>query len=46
MADHEDEIKVLNRYIQEADLERRVKEVAELISSDVARGDDDGDVAM
>ena len=46
MADHEDEIMVLNRYIQEADLERRVKEVAELVSSDMTAGAGDEEVVM
>ena len=46
MADHVDEIAVLERYIQEADLERRIKEVAELISSDIASGGEVDDVVM
>ena len=35
MEDHEDEIKVLSRYRDEADLERRIKEIAELVSVDI-----------
>jgi len=41
MADHENEIKVLSRYISHADLERRVKEVAELVKLDGEAVDDD-----
>jgi hypothetical protein len=38
MKDHEDEIAVLERYIGEAGLEERVKEVAELVRRDVEVG--------
>jgi nuclear pore complex protein Nup133 len=46
MADHGAEIEVLNRYILEADLERRVKEVAELVSNDIANEAEDEDMDM
>lgn len=35
MRDHQDEISLLERYIDEAGLEARVKEVAELVKRDV-----------
>jgi nuclear pore complex protein Nup133 len=38
MKDHEDEIALLERYIGEAGLEERVKEVAELVRRDVENG--------
>jgi nuclear pore complex protein Nup133 len=38
MKDYEDEIAVLERYIGEAGLEERVKEVAELVRRDVQDG--------
>ena len=34
MRDHESEIALLNNYIEEADLETRVKEVVELVRMD------------
>ena len=46
MADHRNEIALLKRYIREADLEKRVKEVAELVRGDGEGGDEDGDVEM
>lgn len=36
MRDHESEIEVLNRFTEEAGLEARVKEVAELVKRDSA----------
>lgn len=54
MADHEEEIRVLERYIEQGGLESRVKEVAELVKRDqgagvvAGRGQEDveGDVEM
>lgn len=57
MRDHQAEIEVLTRYLTEADLETRVKEVSELVRRDVSEGleveegsidggDVDGDVSM
>lgn len=48
MADHADEIKTLQRYIEEAGLERRVVEAAELVRADLGRGLEggQGDVDM
>lgn len=49
MKDHQDEIALLNRYIDEAGLEERVREVAELIKRDAERGEkvgEDIDIAM
>lgn len=34
MADHQDEIRLLERYMDEAGLEARMKEVAELVKRD------------
>jgi hypothetical protein len=36
MADHENEIAVLNEHVREANLERRVVEISELVRRDVA----------
>ena len=46
MEDHEDEITVLKRYIGEADLERRIKEAAELVSVDIANESVNADESM
>lgn len=45
LADHEDEITLLNTYIDEADLNRRVREVSELVERDL-KSERDEDVAM
>ncbi|ORX35321.1 Non-repetitive/WGA-negative nucleoporin C-terminal-domain-containing protein [Kockovaella imperatae] len=49
LLDHDSEIQILERYIEQSDLEQRVKEVAELVRRDVqdeADDDDDDDDAM
>jgi nuclear pore complex protein Nup133 len=49
MKDHEDEIQVLEAYLDgNVDLEKRVREVAELVRRDyeMEEGGDDGDIAM
>lgn len=45
MADHEDEIRLLTGYIDNAGLESRVKEVAALVQADAAREDVEQDTA-
>lgn len=45
MGDHEDEIRVLNDYLQNAGLERKIKEVAELVRRD-ANGEEEEEVEM